>query len=334
MSDLEPRDLTWAPPIVDAAAHKRAPEDLLNPARAWLEAAWAANREEPPAPEPFLHELNELRRATPKSVWDEHVVPMIRAHPIYNLALECPFSARATQKPRGYAGDALLLDFFYQRPSVWPLIEAASARGRYLCDFWSSSPAARAVRARRDYLKKKLEALAMDHPEPRVMAVACGHLIEAIDNPAAQQGRFRDYVAFDQDATSLGHIERYGQFPGLRLVKGKVTSLLAPPAPNEGYDLIYAAGLYDYLPQALGRQLVESLFARLLPGGQLIIGNFLPSTPNIAAMEVFQDWYLIYRTEAEIQGLAGCLDRRLVARQEYATDPDRCIGLFTLTRGS
>ena len=55
---------------------------------------------------------------------------------------------------------------------------------------------------------------------------------------------------------------------------------------TRGYDLIYSAGLYDYIPDAKdgvggAPQLTRMLFSLLNPGGRLLVGNYLkPSTTS------------------------------------------------------
>jgi cyclopropane fatty-acyl-phospholipid synthase-like methyltransferase len=43
------------------------------------------------------------------------------------------------------------------------------------------------------------------------------------------------------------------------------------------FDLIYSAGLYDYLEKKVATKLTDRLFELLAPGGYLLLTNFLPS---------------------------------------------------------
>src|SRR5215471_14831280 len=45
-----------------------------------------------------------------------------QTHPLHRMALEDPFTERAFSKPRGYAGDAVMLDYIY-RPRRLELTE-------------------------------------------------------------------------------------------------------------------------------------------------------------------------------------------------------------------
>ncbi len=66
------------------------------------------------------------------------------------------------------------------------------------------------------------------------------------------------------------------------------------------YDLIYAAGLYDYLNDRIAIKLNKMLVPLLAEKGKLIVPNFLDSAPNRASMELLQDWFLIYRDKQQI----------------------------------
>src|SRR5579872_2044960 len=45
-----------------------------------------------------------------------------QSHPLSQIVLEDPYSRRAYEKPRGYAGDAVMLDYIY-RPSSMEISE-------------------------------------------------------------------------------------------------------------------------------------------------------------------------------------------------------------------
>src|SRR3982750_2707987 len=60
----------------------------------------------------FVVALNTVRLRTSPAVWDAFVSE-VRRHPICPAIHEEPFSRRAFDKPRGYAGDAPMLDLVY-----------------------------------------------------------------------------------------------------------------------------------------------------------------------------------------------------------------------------
>jgi SAM-dependent methyltransferase len=99
------------------------------------------------------------------------------------------------------------------------------------------------------------------------------------------------------------------------------------------FDLIYAAGLYDYLPAPFARALTAKLVRALKPGGQLLLGNFTRGFVGKTYMECFMDWTLIWRTAAELRDLFdGALEGTLHGSIETFADSQGCIGYALATR--
>lgn len=81
-------------------------------------------------------------------------------------------------------------------------------------------------------------------------------------------------------------------------------------------DLIYSAGLYDYLPRAVAKRLVRRLLGMLRPGGTLLLGNLREDPSSAWMMEHAVAWYLVYREPDAMlelaEGLEGVGSTRLV----------------------
>src|SRR5262245_61405851 len=60
----------------------------------------------------FLASLRDLRAELPPEDW-RTFREQVQSHPLHRLFLESPFTRRAFTKPRGYAGDAVLMDLIY-----------------------------------------------------------------------------------------------------------------------------------------------------------------------------------------------------------------------------
>src|SRR6266567_498817 len=69
--------------------------------------------------------------------------------------------------------------------------------------------------------------------------------------------------------------------------------------------LIYSAGLYDYLPEATAVRLTAKLFNMLQAGGKLVLVNFTPDLRDAGYMESVMQWWLLYRTERQMQYLVS-----------------------------
>jgi SAM-dependent methyltransferase len=223
-------------------------------------------------------------------------------HPIRDLVHQDPITRRSFARPRGYAGDAVLLDLMYQ--TEMPERARASKLGQEICQFMYEQPSATSLRGRRDLLARRLNALSEERPDAGILSVACGHLREAQLSQAVRERRLGRYLAVDQDPKSLAVVQRELVPFGIEAVPGSVKALLKGQLAFSDLDFIYAAGLYDYLPQALTIRLTRLLFSMLRPGGKLLLANYTDATFDSgckAYMEAFMDWWLIYREEHEVQ---------------------------------
>ena len=125
-----------------------------------------------------------------------------------------------------------------------------------------------------------------------------------------------EVVLFEQDKNALAHAFRRltpsvdARFPGrVRLVflHDSIKRLLRDGSlfgPFGKFDLIYSAGLYDYLPDGLARRLTARLLQMLRPSGRLVIANFVPGGSGRGYMELFMDWTLVLRNEAAMRDLS------------------------------
>ena len=69
---------------------------------------------------------------------------------------------------------------------------------------------------------------------------------------------------------------------------------------DKKYDLIWSAGLFDYLEDRVAVLLLKRMWKLLKEGGQIIFGNFSPENPTRKGMELIGKWYLIHRTANEL----------------------------------
>jgi hypothetical protein len=241
----------------------------------------------------------------------------VRRHPLHGLLLESPFTRRAFTKPRGYAGDAVLMDLIYGAP---PAGRDLSPLGGMLYGYEFDTPGFQSVRTRRAVLAREIDDVAAERREARVLSIACGHMRE-IEWSRAVRERSVAITAVDQDRESLDVIDQqYGMY-GVCTVPGSVSDVLRRSLRFREMDLVYASGLYDYLEQDIARALTTALFRMLSPGGRLFIANFTPSTRDAAFMEAVMDWRLVYRTEEEMRLLAsGITGSELAGIHQFSDD--------------
>lgn len=228
-----------------------------------------------------------------------------KSHALAGLVLEDPYSRRAHDKPRGYAGDAVMLDYIYR-----PTPDAASAMGLAMHRATTGLSNAKSILWRRDYLAGKITA-AMQRASPaRVLAVASGHMreLDVIEIPDKRDAV--EICAVDLDNLSLQECCR--SYPGfnIRAVHSSAITIRRARLP-ETFDLVYCAGLFDYLNDATAEFLLAQLHRQLLPSGLLCVANFTPENHGRGFMEGFMDWSLILRNERDLvriakSALPGC----------------------------
>ncbi|ATB43293.1 hypothetical protein CYFUS_008773 [Cystobacter fuscus] len=253
--------------------------------------------------------LHLLRRKCDREEWHVFCLESTRAHPLRGLLHLCPYSRHSYERPRGYAGDADLIDYVYsQRQTGAPPI------GQSIYRFLYQQTGPQCVRERRMILAREIDTIAERVHQPRVLSIACGHLREAEVSRAVAERRVGQFLAMDQDTSSLEEVAR--QHPGglVRPVCDNVRSIILGRSVFEPQDLIYSAGLYDYLSQNVAQRLTRRLFEMLRPGGRLVIANFALSTPDAGYLEAFMDWWLVYRDEEQMRDLAAEIEPAQVSR--------------------
>lgn len=247
--------------------------------------------------------LRTRRLSSSQGDWAE-CVQTCRKHPLLKLLHQDPFTYRAFSKPRGYAGDAQMMDFIYAREERWAAPEAERL-GQLIFDFTTAAPASEGVRARRAHVAEMIDRLAERVVRPHVLAIASGHLREVNLSSAARRGRLGRFVALDADAKSLAEVDRaYGHL-GVVTVPAKFRSLLTNRLQLGQFHLVYSTGLFDYLEQSVAQRLLARMFQMLRPHGRLMVANFLPGVRDVGYMETYMDWQLIYRTRQDMIDLTA-----------------------------
>jgi extracellular factor (EF) 3-hydroxypalmitic acid methyl ester biosynthesis protein len=245
--------------------------------------------------------LQRWRDSTSREAWQELVERYCLDHPLARHVFQSPLALHSYSQPRGYPGDAELLDYIYQ---IKPCSDLASELGRAIHAFLLDTPAARAVRARREILADFVDQAAWATESPRILSIAAGHLREVELSAAVQAGEIDEFIAVDQDPLNLEQIEHdYARY-GVRAVCASVRDLLTGARTFADLDLAYAASLYDYLPRESARELTAVMFRALKPGGKLLVANVIPDIDEAGFIESYLSWNLTYRTHEELFGLS------------------------------
>ena len=263
--------------------------------------------------------------------WAELTKAYLR-HPLCQLLHQDPFTHRAYSRPRGYPGDAALLDFIYGREEGWPPPAGTTDLGAMIFEYTTRSAACEGVRARRGFVADFLDQLAECRPRPDVLAVAAGHLREAELCAAVKRRKLGRFVAMDCDRASLREVQRcYGRF-GVQTVWSTIRQLLAQRSDLGQFDMVYSTGLLDYLHEAMAQQLTWVMFQMLRPGGRLLVANFLPGIPDLGYMESYMDWRLLYRTRHEMVAVSALIPQAQLRDLRIFTEENQNIIFLQITK--
>lgn len=253
-------------------------------------------------------------------------------HELRNWVYQDPFTRRAYEKPRGYAGDAVMMDYIYGIHGYHEASAEASALGREIQEYVRRAEASSSVRYRRRHIAQLIDSMAGRRPSPSVLALAAGHLREAELSRAVASGRLGRFVALDADAESLRDLDAHYARLGVETVHASVRHLLARKIKLGTFDFVYAAGLYDYLSEKTGQVLTDRLFEMVSPGGQLLIPNFAPQVHDRGYMETFMDWTLVYRDKPAMVRLLGRIDTAKIHNYDVYDDPSGSVVYLLLTK--
>ncbi|MBW1712873.1 MAG: class I SAM-dependent methyltransferase [Deltaproteobacteria bacterium] len=184
-----------------------------------------------------------------------------------------------------------------------------------LVDAWClNTAAAKAVRGRRKLLSRKLGSLhrqkAASQDKIRIMNLACGSNRELFDFLSSCRSTNNiEAVCLDADPEALEYTDRYvnvfAHQAAIRYMQDDVVKWsLGRIQHNLGlHDIIYSAGLTDYLDKRLFKALAVRAYEHLKPGGVFVVGNFGTNNPNRVFMDQILHWNLIHRDEEELKDL-------------------------------
>ncbi|HVE78698.1 MAG TPA: hypothetical protein VNA89_07545 [Gemmatimonadaceae bacterium] len=273
--------------------------------------------------------LQNLRESLSPEQWQHFAQHQAIQHPITDIVHADPFTRRSFNKPRGYPGDAGILDLIY---GVVPVPSGTTAIGAQVYGYTRSAPACASVRARRDIIAEMVDGLADRVERPKILSVAAGHLREAQRSAAAAAGRIGAWYALDHDAESLALIDREHVGLGVTTINNSVRGLVTGKVTLPELDLAYAAGLYDYLALPVATAVTRALLGMVKAGGRVLVANFAPNLRDIAYMESYMAWNLIYRDEAGMKAIADGLPQAHVKSVRLFRDQPENIVYLEVTK--
>jgi len=136
------------------------------------------------------------------------------------------------------------------------------------------------------------------------LSIAAGNCRELSLAGSANGGRIGRFVALDQDEMSLETAA--SSYPDtVEPYHCDATALVRGAYDLGEFDLIYSAGLFDYLSDRAGRRLISAASRMAATNGRLCIANFAPTPMSIGYMESAMDWKLRYRSESDLLRLVS-----------------------------
>ncbi|MFW6118783.1 MAG: class I SAM-dependent methyltransferase [Planctomycetota bacterium] len=236
---------------------------------------------------------------------------------LHPLLLCSPFIYRTFTKPLGYAGDYEMVNMILRDP-----LQGPNTYARIMNVFTLQRAPAEAHRNRIEMLfeilRTEAEKAAAENRQLNILNVGCG--------PAAEVERFvrsdslsercsielldfnRETLDYARDVLHKAARESDSK-PDLNYVHRSIHHLLKQSArrdatPEPQYDLVYCAGLFDYLSDRICERLVELFYAWTNPGGLLVTTNVHTNNPIRYYMEYLLEWHLNYRDEVDLLEMA------------------------------
>jgi extracellular factor (EF) 3-hydroxypalmitic acid methyl ester biosynthesis protein len=236
---------------------------------------------------------------------------------LHSTLLSSPFAYRTFYKPLGYAGDYEMVNMIQRDP-----YEGGSLFARVVNAWFLQQLPAEAHRNPLKILKQKLieeaaRTVRLAGPA-RIFNLGCGPAAEINDFLAESElSSQAQFTLLDFNEETIEHTgallretcRRFGRKTVIQLQKKSVQQLLREAARAAGqssggkFDYVYCAGLFDYLPDRICKQLLTALYDLVAPGGLLLATNVDGTRPFRNKLEFILDWNLIYRTGAQLAEL-------------------------------
>jgi len=212
--------------------------------------------------------------------------------------LENTLHGRGFLKPNGYPGDYLFLDGIYTnhtssdpKYSVWD-------------EYVQQHTAPTAVRNRKEYFKRLVRSKADMKPNLNILNVVSGsgrELEELYSTLPATTNIKITCVEVDGEAIEFSKELNKKYLDRIDYVHANIFRY----RNTNSYDLIWSAGLFDYLNDKAFIMLLKRFKEWQKSKGEIIIGNYNQAyNPSRNYMEILGDWHLIHRTEEELLELA------------------------------
>lgn len=236
---------------------------------------------------------------------------------IHPLVMCSPFVYRTFHKPLGYAGDYEMVNMILREPHEGSTLFAKLVNALFL-----QNPPAQAHRNRILHLRQRLveetRRVAAQGRRARIFNLGCGPAREVQLFLAGEEiSQEASFVLADFNAETLafarGQLEdlrtRHGRATEIEFVEKSIHQLLkeslrtGDDAGAPRFDVVYCAGLFDYVSDRVCRRLTELFYQMLAPGGLMLVTNVDASKPFRHSMDYLLEWHLIFRNREQMEAL-------------------------------
>ncbi len=225
----------------------------------------------------------------------------------------------AYSKPYGYAGDFRMIDLIYQNYA------SQDPKFRKWDLWWQKSHASQAVRNRKDFFKNLMSEIDKKSGEAKkILILGSGPATDVYEYLKQNPDSKLSFDLVDLDENAIAYAKNKNKEFSDRLNFFKINVLRFKT--HHHYDLIWSAGLFDYFKEKHFIYLLKKYMLYLKEDGEIVIGNFSGYNPTRMLMEAFSDWYLNYRSEAELYNIAH--EAGLGADQVFVDKESLGVNLF------
>jgi 2-polyprenyl-3-methyl-5-hydroxy-6-metoxy-1,4-benzoquinol methylase len=263
--------------------------------------------------EDFSKFLQEIDKSNPSSYKKEffkkidHIAGLLEKAPnrkeledrFFNICSgidESLMHKRTRGKPMGYAGDYQLIDWIYTQKT------APNGRGKLFDQLFHSYEAAKSVRNRKDFFISKCMELSNKRKSPlNILNLGCGSCRDVLETfQTTTNGNHLYFHCIDHESKAIEYAKKLMKHTRAQNNVVLENASIFRLRTTRKYDLIWSAGLFDYLEDRVAILLLKKMWKYLKKDGQIIFGNFSPKNPTRKGMELIGKWYLIHRSANDL----------------------------------
>ncbi len=236
---------------------------------------------------------------------------------LHPLLLTAPFIKHTYQKPLGYAGDYDMVLKVLDKE-----IEGSTFLSKLLNMYCWNMNAAEAHRNRITYLVDLLQEVVSTKEHREILVIGSGPAREIklfLNKAPADVDCTFTLLDFDSRALThsqeelLSEVLKNRSNVKIKFMNKSVRQIIKSKScdTNTGkYDLVYCAGLFDYLSDPFCVKMLEIMGLHLKPTGRMIATNVTELNYYRYFMEFMGEWYLTHRSLDAMLNLATGLQKK------------------------